>query len=109
MVELGERMLLVAILGTVTVLGAFISITTAQAGLQLALSFTTDTKVHRMNWVSHALRPPLACALCPRPCARAHAPIRAAVPSAGAYSSSGGGLSATLCNSPTLPKPSLTM
>ena len=59
--------------------------------LQLALSFTTDTKVHRMNWVSHALRPPLACALCPRPCARAHAPIRAAVPSAGAYSSSGGG------------------
>ena len=29
MVELGERMLLVAILGTVTVLGAFISITAA--------------------------------------------------------------------------------
>ena len=37
--------------------------------LQLALSFTTDAKVHRMNWVSNArhLPPnrPLACALCP--------------------------------------------
>ena len=34
--------------------------------LQLALSFTTDAKVHRMNWVSHALRPPLACAVAVR-------------------------------------------
>ena len=47
--------------------------------LQLALSFTTDAKVHRMNWVSNARhRPPQPsprlCAV-PVRAARAHAPL----------------------------------